>query len=74
MTGHRRDIFVHQEHRLLLNPLWLISEDYSFSGKTQIVPLTQLIPMTIAGKTIVAPLLYSDQTPINLLEESLYAG
>lgn len=38
-----------------------------FSGKIQVTPLTQLVPMLIAGRTIVAPLLYSDSTPINLL-------
>uniref|UniRef100_A0A671WVG1 Gag-Pol polyprotein n=1 Tax=Sparus aurata TaxID=8175 RepID=A0A671WVG1_SPAAU len=38
-----------------------------FSGKTQIIPMTEPVPMTIAGRTIYAPLLYSVDTPINLL-------
>ena len=38
-----------------------------FSGKSQVIPLTQPVPMLIAGKTVLAPLLYSANTPINLL-------
>ncbi|XP_046894207.1 uncharacterized protein LOC124479489 [Hypomesus transpacificus] len=38
-----------------------------FSGKTQVIPLTEPLTMQIEGKTIVAPLLYSAHTPINLL-------
>ncbi|XP_055368609.1 uncharacterized protein LOC129604800 [Betta splendens] len=38
-----------------------------FSGKTQVIPLTEPIPIKVAGKTISAPLLYSADTPINLL-------
>lgn len=30
-----------------------------FSGNTQVIPLTQPVPILIAGNTIVAPLLYS---------------
>lgn len=37
-----------------------------FSGKTQEIPLTQPTPMHISGKAIVASLLYSANTPINL--------
>ncbi|CAI5657156.1 unnamed protein product [Oreochromis niloticus] len=38
-----------------------------FSGKTQVIPLTQPVPMMVSGKSIVAPLLYSADTPINLM-------
>ncbi|KAL7405155.1 hypothetical protein ABVT39_024601, partial [Epinephelus coioides] len=38
-----------------------------FSGKSQIIPLTEPVPMLIAGKVICAPLLYSAHTPVNLL-------
>ncbi|XP_077352255.1 uncharacterized protein LOC144001641 [Festucalex cinctus] len=38
-----------------------------FSGKTQLIPLTQPIPMLVSGRKVVAPLLISDQTAINLL-------
>lgn len=39
-----------------------------FSGKTtQKIPMTQPVPMLIAGKTVVVFLLYSDNTPISLL-------
>lgn len=39
-----------------------------FSGKTQIIPLTQPVPMFITGKSITAFLLYKYiNTPINLL-------
>lgn len=38
-----------------------------FSGKPQIIPLTQPVPMRIADRTIFVPLLYSAYTPVNLL-------
>ncbi|KAL7384070.1 hypothetical protein ABVT39_023561 [Epinephelus coioides] len=38
-----------------------------FSGKSQVIPLTEPVPMLVAGKTICAPLLYSAHTPVNLL-------
>lgn len=38
-----------------------------FSGRTQIIPVTEPVPMKIAGKTVYAPLLYSVDTSINLL-------
>ena len=40
-----------------------------FSGKTQVIPLTEPLTMKIEGKTIVAPLLYLAHTPINLLRK-----
>nr|XP_033494259.1 uncharacterized protein LOC117264429 isoform X1 [Epinephelus lanceolatus] len=38
-----------------------------FSGKSQVIPLTEPVPMLIAGKVICTPLLYSAHTPVNLL-------
>ncbi|KAL7383993.1 hypothetical protein ABVT39_022082 [Epinephelus coioides] len=38
-----------------------------FSGKSQVIPMTEPVPMLIAGKVIFAPLLYSAHTPVNLL-------
>lgn len=38
-----------------------------FSGMKQIMPLTEPVPMTIEGKVVYAPLLYSTDTPINLM-------
>lgn len=38
-----------------------------FSGKKQIMPLTEPVPMLIEGLLVYAPLLYSTDTPKNLL-------
>ena len=38
-----------------------------FSGKTQIIPMTEPVPLKIGDKTIYSSLLYSADTPINLL-------
>lgn len=38
-----------------------------FSLKSQVIPLTEPVPMLIAGKVIFALLLYSAHTPVNLL-------
>lgn len=42
-----------------------------FSGKTQVIPLTEPIPMQIHGKTVISPLLYSVDSPVNLLGRDL---
>lgn len=38
-----------------------------FSGKSQVIPMTEPVSMLITGKVIFAPLLYSTHTPVNLL-------
>lgn len=44
-----------------------------FSGKTQIIPYnTAPVPLTVAGTTVYAPLLYSVDTPINLLGRDIF--
>lgn len=42
-----------------------------FSGKTQVIPLTQLVSMLTAGRSLVTPPLYSENTLINLLKQDI---